>query len=433
MCASLSRHFKRNFLFLCFTFFLVLTAHAQPDSVYQILLAKAGLFHLQKDHKSAVSLYAKAFQIKQPDALTAYKAAGMYALEGNAEQAFRYLQLALSSGFTEADWLFFDPYFDYLRQAHHDKWKAIEAEAFQKEQEYMQTLTLPSLRKEINLMTLNDQKLRYKKVQSSNDSVRGIINQQINKSDLQNLHRAKEIIGQYGWLKMSEIGKDGQNNLWLIIQHADGDVLFQQSALRAMEKLKGTKEINMENYAFLYDRVQCNLNYRQLYGTQVLWTRTGEASAFRPLITEYKADKRREKIGLQPLRIYALTYGFTYHKVTAKQSKQNDINYQAHVSLLMDSANQFYRKKEYQKTYDYYNTASTFLGGMSNSDNLEAAVIFSNIAAVNNEARYKSMALDFLDLLCLRGRLTKKKLSQQPVFSILYKEPRWKEMSKRVK
>ena len=357
----------------------------------------------------------------------------MYALEGNAEQAFHYLQLALSSGFTEADWLFFDPYFEYLRQANNDKWKAIESEAFLKEQEYMQTLALPSLRKEINLMTLNDQKLRYKKVQSNNDSVRRIINQQINKSDLQNLHRAKEIIGQHGWPKISESGKDGQNNLWLIVQHADGDVLFQQSALKAMEKLKGTKEISMENYAFLYDRVQCNLNYRQLYGTQVLWTRNGEASAFRPLTKEYKADKRRKKIGLQSLRIYALTYGFTYHSITAKQSKQNDINYQAHVSLLVDSANQFYRKKEYQKTYDYYNTASTFLGGMSNSDNLKAAVIFSNIAAVNNEARYKSIALDFLDLLYLRGRLTKKQLTQQPVFSILYKEPRWIEISKRVR
>src|SRR5690349_5497904 len=135
-------------------------------------------------------------------------------------------------------------------------------------------------------MTLNDQKLRYKKAQNNNDSLAEVINEQINQSDLNNLTKAKEIIKKYGWLKISQIGKDGQNNLWLIVQHADQDILFQQTALKTMEKLKGTKELNMENYAFLYDRVQCNLNYKQLYGTQVVWTNNGKASAFRPVIKE---------------------------------------------------------------------------------------------------------------------------------------------------
>ena len=109
------------------------------------------------------------------------------------------------------------------------------------------------------------------------------------------MNRAKEIIKQYVWLKISQIGKDGQNNLWLIVQHADQDVLFQQTALKAMKKLQGTKEINMEIYAFLYDRVQCNLNYKQLYGTQVEWTDNGKASGFRPIVNEYLTDKLRQK------------------------------------------------------------------------------------------------------------------------------------------
>lgn len=281
-------------------------------------------------------------------------------------------------------------------------------------------------------MTLNDQKLRYKRVQSNNDSLLRIINRQINQSDLNNLNRAKKIIKQHGWLKISEIGKDGQNNLWLIVQHADQDVLFQQTALLAMEKLKGTQEINMENYAFLYDRVQCNLNYKQLFGTQVVWTSKGEASAFRPLIKEYLVDERREKIGLQPLKIYALTYGFAYQEITAKQSEQKDSSYQAHVHLFMDSAKYFFTKNEFQKTYDYYNTASTFLGGMSNADNFEAAIIFSKIAAVDSKQQYKSIALDFLDLLYLRRNLTTAQLLKQPAFRILYKEQRWIDMNKRL-
>jgi hypothetical protein len=422
----------KSVLIFYLNFFLFSTASTQSDSVYQTLIAQAGLFHLQENYKSAISSYEKAFQIRQPDALTAYKAAGMYSLDSNADKAFQYLLLALSSGWTEADWLSFDPYFNYLRNAYTEKWKVIEEQAFTKEQQYAQTLQLPSLRKEINLMTLNDQKLRYKRAQNNNDSLAEIINQQINQSDLKNLNKAKEIIKQYGWLKISQIGKDGQNNLWLIVQHADRDVLFQQTALLAMEKLKGTKEINMENYAFLYDRVQCNLNYKQLYGTQVVWTSNGEASAFRPIIKEYMTDERRGKIGLQPLQIYALTYGFAYHKITAKESEQKDFSYKTHVQLLMDSAKYFYRKKEFQKTYDYYNTASTFLGGMNNTDNFEAAIIFSKIAATNTDEQYKSISLDFLDLLYLRRNLTKAQLLKQPAFRILYKEQRWIDLNKQL-
>src|SRR4249919_869292 len=236
-------------------------------------------------------------------------------------------------------------------------------------------------------MTLKDQQLRYKRVQTNNDSLLTIIDEQINKSDLNNLNRAKKIIQQYGWLKISQIGKDGQNNLWLIAQHADQDVMFQQTALLAMEKLKGTKELNMENYAFLYDRVQSNLNYKQLYGTQVVWTSNGEASGFRPIKEEDKVDERRKEIGLQPLQIYALTYGFNYEKPTSAQAKQNDSAENVNVHLLMDSAKYFYSKNEFQKTYDYYNTASTFLSGMSSTDNFEAAIVFSKIGVVDKDEK----------------------------------------------
>ena len=423
----------KSFLVFYCSFSLFLTAGAQSDSVvYQTLIAKASLLHLQKNYKSAINFYKKAFQIQPPDALTAYKVAGMYSMDSNTDEAFHYLQIGLNSGWTEADWLSFDPYFDYLRKIEPDKWKAIEKEAFTKEQQYAKTLQLPSLRKEINLMTLRDQQLRYKRVQTGNDSLLAIIDEQINQSDLNNLNRAKTIIQQYRWLKISQIGKDGQNNLWLIAQHADQDVMFQQTALLAMENLKGTKELNMENYAFLYDRVQCNLNCKQLYGTQVKWTSNGEASGFRPIKNEDKVDERRKEIGLQPLHIYALTYGFNYQKPTAAQARQNDSAENVNVHLLMDSAKYFYSKKEFRKTYDYYNNASTFLSGMSSADNFEAAIIFSKIGVVDKDEKYKGIALDFLNLLYVRRYLTKMQLLAQPAFKVLYKEQRWMDMIKQL-
>jgi hypothetical protein len=274
-------------------------------------------------------------------------------------------------------------------------------------------------------MTLNDQKLRYKRIQSNNKSEIQTINRQIEQSDLENLNKAKEILKQYGWPKISEVGKDGQNNFWLIVQHADHDVRSQQAALFAMEQLKNTTEINLDNYAFLYDRVQCNLNYKQLYGTQVTWTNNGEASGFRPIIKENLVDERRSNFGLLPLKIYALTYGFTYNNVTPLQDKQNDSADLAYTQHLIDSAKYFYTVNEFQKVYDYYNKASMVLGGMTNEQNYEAAIIFAKIASVNNKQQYKDIALDFLNLLHLRRDLTMKQLENQPEFKTLHKEQRW--------
>src|ERR1700712_2712789 len=160
---------------VCCSFLFFFIAHAQSDSIYQAFIAKASLLHLQEKYKSAVAYYELAFTLKNPDALTAYKSAGMYSLDSNADKAFHYLQIALDSGWTESDWLSFDPYFDYLRKTGSDKWKAIEQKAHTKEQQYARTLQLPFLRKEINLMTLRDQQLRYKRAQTNNDSLSAMI------------------------------------------------------------------------------------------------------------------------------------------------------------------------------------------------------------------------------------------------------------------
>lgn len=74
----------------------------------------------------------------------------------------------------------------------------------------------------------------------------------------------------------------------------------------------------------------------------------------------------------------------------------------------------------------------TYLGGMSDADNFEAARIFVNIASENGDEKYKSIALDFLYLLSLRGSLTKKLLKQQSSFEILYEDPRWLEINNRL-
>lgn len=123
------------------------TSKSQTNYTYEKLIAEASLLHLQKDYKNAVPKLEKAFLIENPDALNAYKAAGMYSLDENKTKAFQYLDLSLDKGWTEADQLLIDPYFDLIRTNYSQEWKAIENKAHLKEQHYVKTLKLPELRK----------------------------------------------------------------------------------------------------------------------------------------------------------------------------------------------------------------------------------------------------------------------------------------------
>jgi hypothetical protein len=404
------------------------TSKSQTNYTYEKLIAEASLLHLQKDYKNAVPKLEKAFLIENPDALNAYKAAGMYSLDENKTKAFQYLDLSLDKGWTEADQLLIDPYFDFIRTNYSQEWKAIENKARLKEQHYVKTLKLPELRKKINSMGIEDQKIRYSKIQTSDPGQLNLIQQKINELDFKNLSTAKEILKSNGWPKISEIGKDGAHNFWLIVQHADQDILFQKSALHEMEKLKGTNELNMENHAFLYDRVQCNLNYKQLYGTQVNWTKNGEASSFRGIVNEHEVDKRRMALKLLPLAIYALNYGFEYTLPTAVEALKRAKNDTENTFNLINEAKNHYQTKEFQKVYDNYNSASMILGGMTSAQNFEAATIFANIYNQITEEQYRSISLDFLGLNYLRGDLIKKDLLSNKEFRSFYSEKRWKEM-----
>lgn len=87
---------------LLFSFY---TCKGQNNLSKEVLLAEASLLHLQKDYKNAILKLEKAFSIQKPDALNAYKAAGMYSLDENKTKAFQYLNLSLDKGWTEADQL----------------------------------------------------------------------------------------------------------------------------------------------------------------------------------------------------------------------------------------------------------------------------------------------------------------------------------------
>ena len=60
---------------------------------------------------------------------------------------------------------------------------------------------------------------------------------EINRRDLENQTRLKELMPENGWFTVSEYGIDGALAAFLIVQHAENDRALQDRALSAMEPL----------------------------------------------------------------------------------------------------------------------------------------------------------------------------------------------------
>lgn len=121
------------------------------------------------------------------------------------------------------------------------------------------------------------------------------------KIDGENVKRVKKIVSQHGWLKISDYGNYTARNIWLLVQHMDSDVRFQEEILVKMERLL-PDEVLKPDYALLYDRVHVNKGELQKYGSQ------GSCINGRwkpkPMIDPSLVDQRRAEMDLSTMKEY---------------------------------------------------------------------------------------------------------------------------------
>jgi len=127
--------------------------------------------------------------------------------------------------------------------------------------------------------------------------------------DSLNLIRVKKIIDTYGWLGPDEVGKQGAQTIFLVIQHADS--LTQVTYVPLMREAVKKRKARPQDLALLEDRILTNQGKEQIYGSQV---RTNEAGKyeFYPIKDEPNVNKRRASVGLQPLEEYAKYFDIKY-------------------------------------------------------------------------------------------------------------------------
>lgn len=123
---------------------------------------------------------------------------------------------------------------------------------------------------------------------------------EINKTDKESTRILKSFIKQYGYPSANKYGVEFSRKSWLLVQHSP-DLKFMKTYLQLMKK-ENEQPLN-EEYAFLTDRIRMRLGKKQIYGTQVTSTNNSPYTSY-PIINPKEVNKRREKIGLEPIEQY---------------------------------------------------------------------------------------------------------------------------------
>lgn len=215
-----------------------------------------------------------------------YGAACCRALDGRADEAFHWLNVAIDRGWEDLEQLEGDA--DLLSLHGDERWAKLL------ERVRAKLATFDSLlREQLIEMRKLDQDAR-----ASEDPAL------IAEVERKNRARFKEILASSGWPLRSRVGIAGAGAAWVMAQHADGELAFQKRCLELMRAAFEAKEADGALLAYLIDRVRLGEGKKQLYGTQFETKATGKMVPS-PIEDESHVNSRRKALGLVPLAEYA--------------------------------------------------------------------------------------------------------------------------------
>lgn len=122
--------------------------------------------------------------------------------------------------------------------------------------------------------------------------------------DAANLPRIKQIDARQGFPTLAQVGKDGVQAAFILVQHADSDPAFQAHVLAELKSRPDQGGVGAQDYSLLTDRVLLAQHKPQRYGTQFDMVDGGKDMKLRPTEDLPGLDKRRTAIGLPLLADY---------------------------------------------------------------------------------------------------------------------------------
>jgi len=317
---------KQSFLFLFILLFHLSYGQDKfkPTENYLRLSSKAFGLYNDKNYVEAAKLYDTLFKNYNGKGLRTdkYNAACVWALAGNNDQAFYYLNRSLLT----KEWVNLSNIKadSDLNNLHADKrWPLLMGKIGINNKVPEQKMNKP-------LITLLDSIFNEDQTDRNNlDIVKekygwnskemDSLWKKITKQDSFNLARVKNIIATNGWPGPVKVGERGASTIFLVIQHADS--LTQVTYLPILRDAVKKGNARTQDLALLEDRVLTKQGKEQLYGSQLKIDSTGKY-LFYPIKDEANVNNRRVKVGLGPLEDYAKYFGLEYVLPSKKKSSK---------------------------------------------------------------------------------------------------------------
>lgn len=158
--------------------------------------------------------------------------------------------------------------------------------------------------------------IKNKAAASSIDSIKTIIQT----TDHKNLVKVNRIIQQHGWLGPQEVGMNGSQALFLVIQHAD--LATQQKYYPMIRQAEKDGKTLSSNLAILEDRIAMREGKKQLYGSQGFTDKATGITYIYPVADVDNLDKRRQSMGLPPMKTYAANWDLEAYKKQLPEIEQ---------------------------------------------------------------------------------------------------------------
>ncbi|MGD0756288.1 MAG: DUF6624 domain-containing protein [Bacteroidales bacterium] len=113
----------------------------------------------------------------------------------------------------------------------------------------------------------------------------------------------EKIFIKFGYPGYSLVGKKGEFNFWLMVQHCDFAPDFQLRVLQSMKIEVEKNNADPGNYAYLTDRELINTGKQQIFGTQITYNSIGQAYPIN-LVDSANVNKRRKEKRMEPIEEY---------------------------------------------------------------------------------------------------------------------------------
>lgn len=138
-----------------------------------------------------------------------------------------------------------------------------------------------------------------------------------------NFRTAKKILEAYGYPGYALVGQESSKHYFLLVQHSDFDLAFQQRVLKIMQREVAHKNASGQQYAYLTDRIAINSGKPQVYGTQVLMSGNTQV---KPCISPAKLNDRRKAVGLEPIEDYLKKCNAVFYEMNPQQKNKPVVN-----------------------------------------------------------------------------------------------------------